>query len=200
MKICKVDNCTIKVMAKELCQAHYDRWRRYDDFSTRPEFITCQECGKSAKNSRSGNWANYCTECRKDRHRRLNKTNKFIRRINSQYGITAIQYYMMRDNQNHVCLICGNKTAGSGALITGDPFTGILIAWSTLMLGIVGAVGYAIAVTGKVSRGDVACATNALPLFTLPCAILLLWPPPPPIPYINPGYNPAFSICSFWAP
>jgi len=50
--------------------------------------------------------------------------------------------------------------AGSGALITGDPFTGILIAWSTLMLGIVGAIGYAIAVTGKVSRGDVARATK----------------------------------------
>jgi hypothetical protein len=50
--------------------------------------------------------------------------------------------------------------AGSGALITGDPFTGILIAWSTLMLGIIGDVGYAIAVTGKVSRGDVARATK----------------------------------------
>lgn len=50
--------------------------------------------------------------------------------------------------------------AGSGALITGDPFTGILIAWSTLMLGIIGAIGYAIAVTGKVSRNDVARATK----------------------------------------
>ena len=28
--------------------------------------------------------------------------------------------------------------AGSGAVITGDPFTGILIAWTTLMVGIVG--------------------------------------------------------------
>lgn len=50
--------------------------------------------------------------------------------------------------------------AGSGAVITGDPFTGILIAWTTLMLGIVGAVGYAIAVTGKVSTEDVAKATQ----------------------------------------
>ena len=50
--------------------------------------------------------------------------------------------------------------AGSGAVITGDPFTGILIAWTTLMVGIVGAVGYAIAVTGSVSSEDVAKATQ----------------------------------------
>jgi hypothetical protein len=59
-----------------------------------------------------------------------------------------------------VLLFIIGGAAGSGALITGDPFTGILIAWSTLMLGIVGAVGYAIAVTGKVSRTDVAKATK----------------------------------------
>lgn len=50
--------------------------------------------------------------------------------------------------------------AGSGAVITGDPFTGILIAWTTLMLGIIGAVGYAIAVTGSVTTEDVARATQ----------------------------------------
>lgn len=50
--------------------------------------------------------------------------------------------------------------AGSGAVITGDPFTGILIAWVTLMLGIVGAVGYAIAVTGTVTSEDIAKATK----------------------------------------
>lgn len=59
-----------------------------------------------------------------------------------------------------ILLFIVGGAAGSGALITGDPFTGILIAWSTLMLGIVGAVGYAIAVTGKVSRSDVAKATK----------------------------------------
>lgn len=50
--------------------------------------------------------------------------------------------------------------AGSGAVITGDPFTGVLIAWTTLMVGIVGAIGYAIAVTGSVSSDDVAKATQ----------------------------------------
>jgi hypothetical protein len=50
--------------------------------------------------------------------------------------------------------------AGSGAVITGDPFTGVLIAWTTLMVGVVGAIGYAIAVTGRVSSEDVAKATQ----------------------------------------
>jgi hypothetical protein len=50
--------------------------------------------------------------------------------------------------------------AGSGAVITGNPLTGILIAWVTLMLGIVGAVGYAIAVTGTVTAEDVEKATK----------------------------------------
>jgi hypothetical protein len=59
-----------------------------------------------------------------------------------------------------VFLFIVGGAAGSGAVITGDPFTGILIAWSTLMVGIVGAIGYAIAVTGKVSSEDVAKATQ----------------------------------------
>lgn len=59
-----------------------------------------------------------------------------------------------------VFLFIVGGAAGSGAVITGDPFTGILIAWTTLMLGIVGAIGYAIAVTGSVSSEDVAKATQ----------------------------------------
>lgn len=50
--------------------------------------------------------------------------------------------------------------AGSGAIFTGDPFVGILIAWSTVMIGVVGAVGYAIAVTGSASSEDVAKASQ----------------------------------------
>jgi hypothetical protein len=50
--------------------------------------------------------------------------------------------------------------AGSGAVITGSAFTGVLIAWVTLMLGIVGTVGYAIAVTGTVTTEDVAKASK----------------------------------------
>ena len=50
--------------------------------------------------------------------------------------------------------------AGSGAVITGSAFTGVLIAWVTLMLGVVGTIGYAIAVTGTVTPEDVAKASQ----------------------------------------
>jgi hypothetical protein len=59
-----------------------------------------------------------------------------------------------------VFLFIVGGAAGSGALFTGDPFIGILIAWSTLMIGIVGAVGYAIATTGKASKKTVHDAAN----------------------------------------
>lgn len=49
-------------------------------------------------------------------------------------------------------------SSGVGAYVTGDPTNGVLIAWGTLMLGILGAVGYAIMVTGKATRNDVAKA------------------------------------------
>lgn len=59
-----------------------------------------------------------------------------------------------------VLLFIIGGAAGTGALVTGDPFTGILIAWGTLMLGIVGAIGYAIATTGKASKETVHDAAN----------------------------------------
>ena len=48
------------------------------------------------------------------------------------------------------------SAAGVGSIVTGNPVTGILVAWGTLMLGVVGAVGYAIAITGKASKSTVA--------------------------------------------
>lgn len=51
-------------------------------------------------------------------------------------------------------------SAGMGAIATGDPFTGVLIAWGTLMIGVVGAIGYAIATTGSASVDTVDQAAN----------------------------------------
>jgi hypothetical protein len=81
---------------------------------------------------------------------------------------------MMRERMNEILAVVGTLAwrsfgvflfilggaAGSGAVITGNPFTGILIAWVTLMLGIIGAIGYAIAITGKATPEDVAMATK----------------------------------------
>jgi hypothetical protein len=50
--------------------------------------------------------------------------------------------------------------AGTGAIVTGSWVDGVLIAWITLMLGVIGALGYAIATTGSASRETVARATQ----------------------------------------
>ena len=50
--------------------------------------------------------------------------------------------------------------AGTGAVVVGDWVTGVLIAWVTLMLGVVGAIGYAIATTGAATEQDVAKAAQ----------------------------------------
>ena len=51
-------------------------------------------------------------------------------------------------------------SAGVGAALTGNWLDGVIIAWGTLMIGVVGAIGYAIATTGQVTKSDVAKAAN----------------------------------------
>ena len=51
-------------------------------------------------------------------------------------------------------------SAGVGAVVTGSWINGVIIAWSTLMLGVVGAIGYAIATTGVATSETVAEATR----------------------------------------
>lgn len=45
--------------------------------------------------------------------------------------------------------------AGTGSILTGSWVLGIEVAWGTLMLGIIGAVGYAIATTGEATSDTV---------------------------------------------
>lgn len=52
------------------------------------------------------------------------------------------------------------SSAGVGAFVSGSWVVGVLTAWGTLMLGLVGAIGYAIATTGKASRSTVALAAQ----------------------------------------
>ena len=51
-------------------------------------------------------------------------------------------------------------SAGTGAVVVGNWFTGVLIATATLLLGLLSSLGYAIAVTGKVTQEDVAKAAQ----------------------------------------
>lgn len=49
-------------------------------------------------------------------------------------------------------------SAGVGSIVTGSALTGVVVAWGTLMIGVVGAIGYAIAVTGKATPKTVQSA------------------------------------------
>lgn len=51
-------------------------------------------------------------------------------------------------------------SAGVGAVVTGSWLNGVVIAWATLMLGVIGAIGYAISTTGVVTRSIVAKASQ----------------------------------------
>lgn len=51
-------------------------------------------------------------------------------------------------------------SAGVGAVVSGSWITGVVIAWGTLMIGVIGAVGYAIATTGHADQETVHGAVN----------------------------------------
>lgn len=57
-------------------------------------------------------------------------------------------------------LFIAGSAAGTGAIVTGSWVDGVVIAWATLMLGVIGAVGYAIATTGQATPDVVAKATQ----------------------------------------
>lgn len=46
-------------------------------------------------------------------------------------------------------------SAGVGAALTGNWVTGVIIAWGTLMIGVIGWLGYKIATTGRATKADV---------------------------------------------
>ena len=46
-------------------------------------------------------------------------------------------------------------SAGVGAALTGSWITGVIVAWGTLVIGVIGVLGYAIATTGKATKADV---------------------------------------------
>jgi hypothetical protein len=57
-------------------------------------------------------------------------------------------------------LFIAGGAAGTGAIVTGSWVDGVVIAWFTLMLGVLGAIGYAIATTGEATPNTVAKATQ----------------------------------------
>ena len=75
-----------------------------------------------------------------------------ISRLKAIYGVVAELVW----RGFGIFLFILGGSAGVGAALTGSWINGVLVAWGTLMLGVLGAMGYAIATTGQATRADVA--------------------------------------------
>lgn len=114
MNDCLVEQCSKKVVAKQLCQFHYDRKRRYGDLRTRPSELSCINCSKMFSVSKTGNLPLRCEPCQIDYHRTQMRLDRHRKGIWELYKITTEQYQAMHDEQGGVCLICQQTTKGRG--------------------------------------------------------------------------------------
>lgn len=83
-------------------------------------------------------------------------SNNIKSRVRAVYGVLgAIAWRAFG-----IFLFILGASAGTGAVVVGDWFTGVIIAFATLMLGLISALGYNIAVKGEVTEDDVAKAAQ----------------------------------------
>lgn len=111
---CEVAECGKKVVAKQLCQYHYDRLRRYGDLTTRPETLVCQDCGVDFKVRKTGNLPKVCDPCFTERHRAAQRSDRRRKGLWEQYKMTVAQYQEMYQAQNGRCKICNGLAKGRG--------------------------------------------------------------------------------------
>ena len=113
-QVCTVDTCEGKVVAKTLCQFHYDRKRRYGDLYTRPKQLDCSDCEVTFDVRPTGNLPTVCDTCFTNRHRLRQRADRRRKGLWESYKITLSEYQKMHDAQGGVCLICGNEQTGRG--------------------------------------------------------------------------------------
>jgi hypothetical protein len=113
---CLVAECEKKVIARSLCQAHYDRKRRYGDLNTRPLTGVCVQCQQEFPIKTTGNISLFCDSCAKERHSEMMRKDRWRKGLKEGYGITPADYDLMFEVQNGLCAICGHPPIyGRGA-------------------------------------------------------------------------------------
>jgi hypothetical protein len=71
----------------------------------------------------------------------------------AQEALGVIAHLLWRSFGLFLFILGGS--AGVGAALTGNWVTGVIIAWGTLMIGVIGWLGYKIATTGRATKADV---------------------------------------------
>lgn len=111
---CEVENCSGLVIAKALCQYHYDRLRRYGDLVTRPSTFICAGCSQEAVARRTGKFPTLCDLCMREKHAKQMLADRRRKGLWESYKMTLDEYQAMYDEQNGLCLICNQQTKGRG--------------------------------------------------------------------------------------
>lgn len=111
---CYVQDCSQSIVAKGLCQSHYDRKRRYGNTETRPKTKICEDCQITYPVRQTGNLPTVCDSCFTERHRQRQRADRRRKGLWEKYKITLQDYQKLYDEQKGVCAICGKKTNGRG--------------------------------------------------------------------------------------
>jgi hypothetical protein len=112
--LCVVENCDKITTAKQMCQQHYDRKRRYGDVYTRPKHLICQDCEVTFEVRLFGSLPEICIPCAEKRHRAKTLSDRWRKGLWEYYKITPADYQVMFDSQNGRCLICSGGPDGRG--------------------------------------------------------------------------------------
>ena len=112
-RICTVDDCGRPLLARGLCQAHYDRLRRYGDVNL-VRSVECEACGEVFRLGQGAKRRPYCPPCQADWHRKRTRERRHHNSMKA-YGLTPNDYARMAAEQGGVCAICGGLPNGKGA-------------------------------------------------------------------------------------
>lgn len=117
-RVCAVSACGRPMLAKQLCQTHYDRRRRYPGVSLdwiRPTRSVCS-CGTEFAVGLNGSVPVDCKNCRTERHARQMLADRWRKTLEYSYGLTIAAYDRMFTKQGGRCAICNRRpTFGRGS-------------------------------------------------------------------------------------
>lgn len=130
MKVCVIDGCEKKVLARGWCSPHYQRWNRWGD----PE-APCRPGGRRVETvhgtaTAHNNHGCRCELCR-EWHRtyarewaRANTDKRRLTQLKNRYGLSGSDFDAMREAQGGLCSICQGDPGPKGLYVDHDHKSG----------------------------------------------------------------------------